>query len=145
MIPASYDAAPILILGGTGKTGRRVVERLDRTRPCGAGRLPLRRAAIRLGGSVDMGAGVAWRRGRLSDVLSGPGDARSRRRGPCPSLTWRWRSGVQRLVLLSGRGEDEAERAEARRPSDAGVDWTILRCSWFAQNFSENYLLDAAA
>lgn len=49
-------------------------------------------------------------------------------------------SGVLRLVLLSSRGEDEAERAE-QVVRDAGVDWTILRCSWFAQNFSENYLL----
>ena len=50
--------------------------------------------------------------------------------------------GVQRLVLLSGRGEDEAERAEEVVQA-AGVDWTIVRSSWFNQNFSENYLLDA--
>ena len=44
-------------------------------------------------------------------------------------------------MLLSGRGETEAQRAErgvrARVP-----EWTIVRCSWFAQNFSEGYLLD---
>jgi uncharacterized protein YbjT (DUF2867 family) len=47
--------------------------------------------------------------------------------------------GVRRLVLLSGRGEEEAQRAEQVVMS-AGVDWTILRSSWFNQNFSENYL-----
>jgi uncharacterized protein YbjT (DUF2867 family) len=50
-------------------------------------------------------------------------------------------AGVKRLVLLSGRGEDGAERAEAV-VRGAGVDWTILRAAWFAQNFSESYLLE---
>lgn len=46
-----------------------------------------------------------------------------------------------RLVLLSGRGEEQAERAERAVPQ-AGVEWTIVRCAWFNQNFSENYLLE---
>lgn len=50
-------------------------------------------------------------------------------------------SGVSRLVLLSGRGEDEA-RASERLVQSAGVEWTILRSSWFSQNFSEDYLLE---
>jgi uncharacterized protein YbjT (DUF2867 family) len=50
-------------------------------------------------------------------------------------------SGVQRLVLLSGRGEEEAQRVE-RVVQEAGAEWTIVRCSWFSQNFSENYLLE---
>jgi uncharacterized protein YbjT (DUF2867 family) len=44
--------------------------------------------------------------------------------------------GVRRLVLLSGRGEEEAERAE-RAVQDTGADVTIVRCAWFMQNFSE--------
>ena len=36
-------------------------------------------------------------------------------------------SGVRRLVLLSGRGEAEARRAE-QAVRDSGADWTILRC-----------------
>jgi uncharacterized protein YbjT (DUF2867 family) len=43
--------------------------------------------------------------------------------------------------LLSGRGEEAAQRGE-RIVQDAGADWTILRCSWFDQNFSEDYLLE---
>jgi len=54
-------------------------------------------------------------------------------------------SGVQRLVLLSGRGEEEAQSAEqAVREvgEEAGVEWTIVRCAWFMQNFDENFLLE---
>lgn len=51
------------------------------------------------------------------------------------------RAGVQRLVLLSGRGEEEAQAAEEVVKA-SGVEWTIVRCSWFNQNFSESYLLD---
>jgi uncharacterized protein YbjT (DUF2867 family) len=43
---------------------------------------------------------------------------------------------VRRLVLLSGRGEEEAQRAE-RAVMAAGLEWTVVRCSWFDQNFSE--------
>ena len=44
--------------------------------------------------------------------------------------------GVRRLVLLSGRGEEEAERCE-RIVRSSGLEWTIVRASWFAQNFDE--------
>ena len=50
-------------------------------------------------------------------------------------------AGVRRLVLLSGRGEEEAQRAE-RALAGAGADWTVVRASWFAQNFSEGHLLE---
>ena len=50
-------------------------------------------------------------------------------------------AGVRRLVFLSGRGEPEAQRCEeAIRYSDAR--WTIVRASWFCQNFSEGFLLE---
>jgi len=50
--------------------------------------------------------------------------------------------GVQRLVLLSGRGEEQAQRSE-EVVKQAGIDWTILRSSWFDQNFSEGFLIDS--
>jgi uncharacterized protein YbjT (DUF2867 family) len=50
-------------------------------------------------------------------------------------------SGTRRLVLLSGREEAEAQLAEEALQA-AGAPWTIVRCSWFMQNFSEGYLLD---
>ncbi|MDQ3363638.1 MAG: NmrA family NAD(P)-binding protein [Actinomycetota bacterium] len=54
-------------------------------------------------------------------------------------------AGVRRLVLLSGRGEEEAQRAELvvrEVGEEAGAEWTVVRCSFFNQNFSENYLLE---
>ncbi len=49
-------------------------------------------------------------------------------------------AGLQHLVLLSGRGEDGALRAE-RIVQESGLRWNIIRASWFAQNFSEGFML----
>ena len=49
---------------------------------------------------------------------------------------------MQRLVLLSGRGEPEAAARRAGACRQAGADWTVVRCSWFSQNFSESFLLE---
>ena len=48
---------------------------------------------------------------------------------------------VEHLVLLSGRGEEEAQICE-RIVMESGIDWTIVRSSWFSQNFSESFFLD---
>jgi len=45
------------------------------------------------------------------------------------------------LVLLSGRGEEEAQRCE-RIIQESGVDWTVVRASWFNQNFNEGSFVD---
>lgn len=49
------------------------------------------------------------------------------------------KAGVGRAVLLSGRGEPQATVAEDAVRA-AGLDLTILRCSWFMQNFDEGHL-----
>ncbi len=49
--------------------------------------------------------------------------------------------GLEQVVLLSGRGEPGAQRAEATL-RESGVPWTIARASWFNQNFSEGYMID---
>lgn len=49
--------------------------------------------------------------------------------------------GVEHLVLLSGRGEDGAQRAE-QQVIESGLSWNIIRASWFMQNFSESFMLD---
>ncbi|KOG31208.1 NmrA family transcriptional regulator [Streptomyces resistomycificus] len=49
--------------------------------------------------------------------------------------------GVRRLVLLSARGEEQALATEEALTS-SGADWTVLRASWFAQNFSEGPLVE---
>ena len=50
--------------------------------------------------------------------------------------------GLERLVLLSGRGEPEAQACE-QALLRSGIDTTVVRCSFFAQNFSEHFLRDA--
>jgi uncharacterized protein YbjT (DUF2867 family) len=50
-------------------------------------------------------------------------------------------SGVPRMALLSGRGEPEAERAE-EAVRGTGAELTILRSTWFMQNFSEDYMVE---
>ncbi|MBS0031053.1 NAD(P)H-binding protein [Chitinophaga sp. 22321] len=50
-------------------------------------------------------------------------------------------NGIKHIVLLSGRGEKEAQACEDI-VMNAGIDWTVIRCAWFNQNFSEGYLLD---
>ncbi len=47
-----------------------------------------------------------------------------------------YREGVRRMVLLSGRGEPAAQKAE-QVLADSGLEWAVVRASWFAQNFSE--------
>ncbi|BCD99837.1 NmrA family NAD(P)-binding protein [Marinagarivorans cellulosilyticus] len=53
-------------------------------------------------------------------------------------------AGLQHIVLLSGRGEDGAQRAEAV-VQNSGLTWNIVRASWFMQNFSESFMLDGIA
>ncbi|WP_245734249.1 SDR family NAD(P)-dependent oxidoreductase [Lentzea jiangxiensis] len=47
------------------------------------------------------------------------------------------KSGVTRLVLLSMRGAPDDDPFEAAI-KDSGVEWTILRPTWFMQNFDED-------
>ena len=49
--------------------------------------------------------------------------------------------GVKHIVLLSGRGEEGAQRAE-NVVINSGLDWNIVRASWFMQNFSESFMVD---
>jgi uncharacterized protein YbjT (DUF2867 family) len=52
------------------------------------------------------------------------------------------RAKIKKLVLLSGKGEREAELCE-QVIIHSGIDYTIVRASWFNQNFSESFFLDA--
>jgi uncharacterized protein YbjT (DUF2867 family) len=129
-----------LVLGGTGKTGRRVVERL-----MGRG-IPVRVGSRSGEPPFDWEDEATWAPA-LRDVesvyvsyypdLAVPGAVAAVRSFAELAVE----SGVRRLVLLSGRGEEEAQRAE-RAVQEAGAEWTILRSSWFSQNFSESYLLE---
>ena len=130
-----------LVLGGTGKTGRRVVERLaarGRTARVGSrrGSPPFDWEDQATWAPALRNAGAAYITYYPDLAIPGAADA-------IGSFVDRaLEHGVQRLVLLSGRGEQEAQRAEEVLRS-SGTDWTILRASWFAQNFSESFLGDA--
>ncbi|WP_306149692.1 MULTISPECIES: NAD(P)H-binding protein [unclassified Roseibium] len=50
-------------------------------------------------------------------------------------------AGVEKLVLLTGRGEHHAERAE-EVVRTSGLAFTIVRAAWFAQNYSEGALFE---
>ncbi len=129
-----------LVLGGTGKTGRRVVERL-RTRG-----LPVRVGSRTGSPAFDWEDRSTWAPA-LDGVgavyltyypdLAVPGAVEATRAFAELALA----SGARRIVLLSGRGEPEAERAE-QAVRETGADLTILRATWFMQNFSEDYLLE---
>jgi len=50
-------------------------------------------------------------------------------------------AGIKKAVLLSGKGEKEAERCEAL-VANSGLEYVLVRASWFNQNFSESFLMD---
>jgi uncharacterized protein YbjT (DUF2867 family) len=134
---------PILILGGTGKTGRRLAKRLT------AHDLPVRIGSRSGTPRFDWEIPATWGPAMqgVSAVyisyypdLAVPGAAEVI--GTFAKLAVA--NGVTRLVLLSGRGETEAQRAEEMVKA-TGADWTILRCAWFSQNFSEGFLVESLA
>jgi uncharacterized protein YbjT (DUF2867 family) len=129
---------PILVLGASGKTGRRVTERLT-----AAGRKV--RAASRSGETrFDWKDQATWAPA-LAGVdavyityypdLAFPGAADTV--GTFADLAVA--NGVRRLVLLSGRGEEGARDAELR-VENCGADWTLVRCAFFNQNFDEAFV-----
>jgi uncharacterized protein YbjT (DUF2867 family) len=140
MTEDGHAGSMTLVLGGTGKTGRRVADRLAR-----AGH------RIRIG-SRSANPAFDWEDTATWDMaldgvnqvyvsyqpdLAVPGAVETVRRFFDLAVG----KGVTKIVLLSGRGEIEAEQAEDALRA-LPVDWTILRASWFFQNFSESYFLE---
>jgi uncharacterized protein YbjT (DUF2867 family) len=130
----------ILVLAGTGKTGRRVHARLS------SRGVPVRAGSRSTAPPFDWEDRRTWRRA-LDGVhavyvvyapdLAFPGAAAAVSR-------FAEESGGRRLVFLSRRGEQGATEAEwALRASNA--DWTIVRASSLAQEFSEGFLRDLVA
>ncbi|MCL6295125.1 SDR family oxidoreductase [Jejuia spongiicola] len=130
----------ILVIGGTGKTGRRVVEQLQKKgiEP----RVGSRSATP----SFDWDNKDTW-----VEALDGiermyvtyyPDLAVPGAKEAIQSLTYLAKElGVKKMVLLSGKGETEAEACE-KIVMDSGMDYTIVRASWFNQNWSESFFLE---
>lgn len=134
------DAHPILVLGANGKTGGRV---LDRLRAAGhAARVGSRSAQPRFDWEDRSTWPAALDGVRAVYVAYQPDLCVP---GAVETVTAFYdaavEAGVERVVLLSGRGEPEAQDAEKALQATT-LDWTIVRASWFFQNFSENYFLD---
>ncbi|MEV6587614.1 NAD(P)H-binding protein [Streptomyces acidicola] len=129
-----------LVVGGRGKTGRRVVERL-----------------ATLGHPVRVGSRsgeppFVWEdAGTWQAALDGvdrvyvahhdmtlPDAAQQIEAFSQAAVA----SGVRRLVLLSGRGGGTTRAVESA-VQVPGADWTVVRPGWFNQNFSEGFLLEA--
>lgn len=138
---------PILVLGGTGKTGRRVVEQL------GARNLPVRVASRSSHQTFDWYDESTWSAavaGSHTAYLAPPvGPTGLAKAGEF--IKQAAAEGLRRVVLLSGRGVGSSGREFAVYESslelehavkDSGTDWTIVQPSWFAQNFSEDFLYD---
>lgn len=129
-----------LVTGGTGKTGRRVVERLQQRG------LPLRAGSRSARPAFDWEDRETW-----SPCFDGmtqayvtyypdvcvPGALETLQSFFARAVE----AGVRKIVFLSGRGEVEALHVEDAL-KESGAEWTILRCSFFCQNFSESLFLD---
>lgn len=130
----------ILVIGGTGKTGRRVVEGLTQ-----------------LGHQVSIGSRNAHPKFDWEDPstyqqalkgmdrayivyypdLAVPGAKIAIEQLAQAAL----KEGLEKVVLLSGKGEKEAEACE-QIIANSGLNYTLVRASWFNQNFSEGAFLD---
>ncbi|PHN02992.1 NmrA family NAD(P)-binding protein [Flavilitoribacter nigricans] len=130
----------ILVIGGTGKTGRKIVEKLQ------ALHQNVRVGSRRANPAFDWEDPSTWAAAldgmdkvyiTFQPDLAVPGaldaiEALSREAR---------RSGIRKMVLLSGKGEKEAELCE-QVVIHSGIDYTIIRASWFNQNFSESFFLE---
>ena len=125
----------VLVLAATGKTGRRVADRLE------AAGVEVRRGSRAATPAFD------WERPETWDAALAGMDAAYVVYTPdlaVPSaaadltnfVASARRAGVRKLVLLSGRGEPEAQACE-RIVTDSGLAFTVVRAGWFNQNFSE--------
>ena len=132
--------SPILIIGKNGKTGARVNQRLQSlgyaTRPVSRSTNP----------SFDWENPATWASAikgtRAAYVTFQPDLAVPNAESTIREfLRVAVEAGLKHVVLLSGRGEEGAQRAEEVLKA-SGISWNIVRASWFYQNFSENFMLE---
>ncbi|MEM1408473.1 MAG: NmrA family NAD(P)-binding protein [Bacteroidota bacterium] len=130
----------ILVIGGTGKTGKRVVQNLT-----------AQGHNVRIGGRNNDPAfdwddpstyAQALKDMDLAYIVYYPDLAVPGAKKAIQTLTdAALKAGLEKVVLLSGKGEKEAEACEDI-VANSGLNYTVVRASWFNQNFSESFLLD---
>lgn len=134
------QSQPILVVGATGKTGSRVVSKLEEKG------VAVRRGSRSAEIPFDWEAPATWAPA-LSGVakayvtyfpdLAFPGAVETLEAFTKAAAA----SGLEHIILLSGRGEHHARLGEEVVRA-SGIPFTIVRAAWFAQNFSEGYLRD---
>lgn len=132
--------SPILIIGKNGKTGLRVEQRLQ---ALGYATRGVSRSTEPSFDWEDQGTWRAALAGTRSAYITFHPDL------AIPSAEQSIRDlvalaaelGLQHLVLLSGRGEAGARRAELVLEK-SGLDWNVVRANWFMQNFSESFMIE---
>lgn len=134
------ESENILVIGGTGKTGRRVVEELKK-----------QNHNVKVG-SRNSYPVFDWNNpSTYVQALKGidrayivyyPDLAVPGAKEAIATLTEvALKEGLEKVVLLSGKGETEAEACEAI-VANSGLNYTLVRASWFNQNFSESFFLE---
>lgn len=128
----------VVVTGATGRTGGRVAQAAE------AAGLTVRAASRAQG--FDYETPSTWAdvlRGADAAYLVHPSDIGAPGAAEAVGALAREAVGlgVRRLVLLSSRGQDRARAAEEALHA-SGADWTVVRASWFAQNFSEGPLVE---
>lgn len=135
------ESKKILILGGNGKTSRRVAQLLNSVND----------VEVRLGSrsenpSFDWEKPETWLEAikgidtayiTFQPDLAIPTAPETIRQFTALAT----QNGVEKMVLLSGKGEKEAQVCEEIVKSTA-QKWTIVRASWFTPNFSESIFLE---
>ncbi len=138
--PDTPNTGPLtLVLAATGKTGRRVADHLE------ARGHAVRRGSRNATIPFDWHDPATWN-AALQGVSAvylvyTPDLAVPSAPAAITEFTQRARqAGVRKIVLLSGRGEPEAQRCE-QIVASSGIPFTVVRAAWFNQNFDEGHFL----
>ncbi|MBY6144797.1 NmrA family transcriptional regulator [Mameliella alba] len=137
---ATETQAPVLVIGATGKTGKRVAQRVQaRGVPVRPG---TRNSAIPFNWEQPSTWPAALEGIKTAYVAYSPDLAVPSAQAVIAEFVQAAeKAGLRRIVLLSERNEARAQACE-QLLMGSSMDWTILRPSWFAQNFSEGGFLD---
>ncbi|HCT45944.1 MAG TPA: NmrA family transcriptional regulator, partial [Phycisphaerales bacterium] len=133
------DPRPILVTASTGKTGRRVANLLE------ADNHPVRRASRSAPVPFEWTDHTTYAPNlkgvRAAYIAYTPDLSVPRAQGDIRAfVNAAIDEGVERLVLLSGRGEPAAEACEDI-VRESGLEYTLVRAAWFNQNFDEGDFL----
>ncbi|HKK38123.1 MAG TPA: NmrA family NAD(P)-binding protein [Cryomorphaceae bacterium] len=130
----------VAVIGGNGKTGRRVVQNLENLNQNVF--VPSRKGSIKFDWEDRSTYATALEGMDRAYIVYYPDLAVPGAKEDIKAFTdAALEAGLEKVVLLSGKGEVEAERCE-EIVAQSGLNYTLVRASWFNQNFTESFLLD---